>query len=201
MKKHGEKSTEGETNLAPQTILWRGILMPGHEACKLYRFNEEWHLEGAAVFSYELHVCQLSYLIICDKDWRTCSARVEGWVGGRMVDIKIRVDADQCWWLNEVEVPEVRGSIDLDLNFSPSTNTIAIRRLQLPNKGTADITPAWLRFPGFSLEPLPQRYHRLEERIYRYESGGGSFVTELSVDKDGFVLDYPGIWVAEMQGG
>ena len=39
-----------------------------------------------------------------------------------------------------------------------------------------------------------QKYRRLEESTYRYESGGGAFVRNLRVDETGFVLDYPGIW-------
>ena len=94
-------------------------------------------------------------------------------------------------------MPEVAGCIDVDLNFSPSTNLIPIRRLNLKLREKAELTAAWLKFPSFTLEPLPQSYERLEEQIYRYESGNGSFVTDLRVNPVGFVLDYPGIWLAE----
>ena len=33
---------------------------------------------------------------------------------------------------------------------------------------------AWLRFPGFTLEPLEQLYRRVDDVIYRYESAGES---------------------------
>lgn len=180
-----------------QSILWRGIVLPGHEACRLYEQDSHWHLDGTAVFLHEQKPCLLTYQIVCDPAWRTLLASVEGWVGNQMVDIQLRTDSDQRWWLNEIEVPNVYGSIDLDLNFSPSTNTIPIRRLALAVGDKADVTPAWLKFPGFTLEQLPQQYHRLEDRLYRYESGGGKFVADLKVNQTGFVVDYPGIWVAE----
>ena len=141
--------------------------------------------------------CQLAYQILCDHTWRTISAHVEGWVGARSIDVHIRVNGKQHWWLNENEVPGVEGSIDLDLNFSPSTNLLPVRRLKLAVGEGADITTAWLRFPGFNLEPLPQHYQRLEEFTYRYESSGSKFIADLRVDQVGFVIDYPGIWVAE----
>jgi hypothetical protein len=122
---------------------------------------------------------------------------VEGWVGRRIVSIQIRSDPRQHWWLNEVEVPEVAGCIDLDLNFSPSTNLIPIRRLNLEVGDRAGLTAAWLRFPSFKLEPLPQSYQRLEELLYRYESGSGRFTADLRVNQAGFAIDYPGIWTAE----
>jgi hypothetical protein len=56
------------------------------------------------------------------------------------------------------------------------------------------VTAAWLRFPELTLEPLSQRYVRLDERRYRYESQGGSFVAELEVDDLGLVVHYEGGW-------
>jgi hypothetical protein len=178
-------------------VLWRGIQLPGHEACQLWQSDQLWHLDGVALFAHQHSPCRLSYQITCDPGWRTRTAQIRGRVGEKLIDVNIRVEGQQRWWLNEAEVPDVEGSIDLDLNFSPSTNLLPIRRLKLAVGEQARITPAWLRFPSFTLEPLPQRYLRMEESVYRYESGGGKFATELKVDPEGFVVDYPGIWVAE----
>ncbi len=87
--------------------------------------------------------------------------------------------------------------IDLDLNFSPSTNLLPIRRLGLAIGQAAEVKAAWLRFPSFELELLPQRYRRLDETRYRYESAGGQFVADLQVNPSGFATDYPGLWQAE----
>jgi len=57
-----------------------------------------------------------------------------------------------------------------------------------------DVRAAWLRFPEFILEPLDQRYSRLDESAYRYESAGGSFVRTLRTNPAGFVVSYPGLW-------
>jgi hypothetical protein len=91
----------------------------------------------------------------------------------------------------------VRGCTDLDLNFSPSTNLLPIRRLNLEIGQEAEVKAAWLRFPSFELEPLFQVYRRLGESVFRYESGGGSFIAHLEVDASGFVTNYPGLWQAE----
>jgi hypothetical protein len=87
--------------------------------------------------------------------------------------------------------------IDLDLNFSPSTNLLPIRRLNLAVGQKALVTAAWLKFPGFELEPLSQAYSRIDESTYRYESGGGHFMADLKVDRLGFITKYPGIWQVE----
>ena len=183
--------------LPVESILWRGIVFPGHEAGRLFSRDSRWYLEGTAVFSHERQSCRLDYQIACDAAWRTLSAQVEGWLGDASVDIQIRTDVNGHWWRNEVEQPEVSGCIDIDLNFSPSTNLLPIRRLGLAVGEAAEVKVAWLRFPSFKLESLPQQYRRLDETTYRYESAGGQFVAELKVDQAGFVVDYPGLWKAE----
>jgi hypothetical protein len=86
-----------------ESILWRGFVLVGHEACRLFSLSSEWHLEGTAVFSHEQRSCQLDYQIICDATWHTLFAKVAGWVGPTAVDIQIRTDPTGRGWLNEVE--------------------------------------------------------------------------------------------------
>jgi uncharacterized protein len=180
-----------------KTILWRGLFFPGHESCGLFSQGAEWHLQGTAVFSYEHQPCRLSYHIVCDAAWHTQSAQVEGWLGNTLVDIQIQTDSTEHWWLNEVQQSQVTGCTDIDLNFSPSTNLLPIRRLGLAVGEAAKVNAAWLRFPGFQLEPLSQQYRRLSEDVYRYESAGGQFVADLKVNPSGFVMEYPNLWLAE----
>jgi len=179
-----------------QAILWRRLDRPGHESCRLNALEPGWRLEGSAVFAHEQQPCQLDYAIVCDAEWGTVSGKVSGWVGENGIEIQISVDAAQNWRLNGAEVKEVAGCTDLDLNFSPSTNLLPIRRLKLEIGQEATVRAAWLRFPSFALEPLEQRYRRINGTTYRYESAGGRFVTELEVNAAGFVTLYPNFWQA-----
>ena len=180
------------------SILWRGIDRPGHEACRLYQVDSEWRLEGTAVFkSDDGSPCRLSYLVRCDSSWKTVTGSVSGWLGNDNVNIEISVDSLQRWQLNGLEKPVVLGCTDLDLNFSPSTNLLPIRRLGLAIGEQAEVKAAWLRFPSFELERLSQIYSRLDETTYRYSSNNGEFVREIKVNEAGFVTDYPGLWEAE----
>jgi uncharacterized protein len=181
-------------------ILWRRLDRPGHESARIFDRDSRRHLAGTAVFAHEGRPCRLDYSIACDEAWRTRSARVEGWVGEELVEIELSVGSGGVWRLNGVEQPGVAGCIDLDLNFSPSTNLLPIRRLNLAVGEEAPVRAAWLRFPGFHLEPLEQIYRRIDAATYRYESAGGSFVTDLAVDEEGFVTRYPGFWQAQRPG-
>ena len=186
------------TTETPATIMWRRLDRPGHESARLASRGEEHLLLGASVFVHETQPCRLDYSIVCDREWRTASARVTGWVGDQVIDVDITADTDRRWRLNGAEAPDLDGCHDIDLNFSPSTNLLPIRRLNLPTGGREEIRTAWLRFPGFTLEPLAQVYYRTSSDLYRYESGGGTFIAWLKVNETGFVIDYPGFWRAEM---
>ncbi len=180
-----------------QSILWRGIFQPGHEHCSVYSQASRWRLTGVAIFTYNHRPCRLEYLVECDGDWNTLAGRVSGWVGGDAVDIEIAVEGGHDWRRNGVEQPAVKSCTDVDLNFSPSTNLLPIRRLSLDLGQEAEVSAAWLRFPSFELERLDQVYRRVDETTYRYESGRGKFVAELKVNSFGLVTSYPDIWEEE----
>ncbi len=183
--------------LLPASMLWRRVDQPGHESARLVYQHPSWHLSGAAVFVYDGQPCRLDYGITCNSRWETRLARVTGWVGDQAVEIEISADSNGRWFVNRNEIDEVKGCIDLDLNFSPSTNLLPIRRLDLAIGEQAQVRVAWLRFPGFALEPLDQVYRRTGPTTYAYESAGGRFVTELRVNEAGFVTDYPNLWAFE----
>jgi len=176
------------------TILWRRLDLPGHETARLEPAGDGWTLAGTAVFTHAEGLCRLHYEVACDGAWRTTHARVAGFVGDRAIEVVIDVDEDARWTLNGEPCPQVEGCVDVDLNFSPSTNLLPIRRLRLEVGQEAAVRAAWLRFPGFALEPLEQRYLRTAQDVYRYESAGGAFVRDLTVTADGFVTRYPGFF-------
>jgi len=179
------------------TVIWRRLDVPGHESARLTSRDAKHVLAGASVFIHERAPCRLDYSIVCRADWQTESASVRGWVGQREIEVAISVDPLRRWELNGRDVPAVAGCMDVDLNFSPATNILPIRRLGLRVGQSAEVTAAWLRFPGFELEPLPQAYHRTAEQTYRYESAGGSFVKDLTVNDAGFVIQYPDFFSVE----
>ncbi len=190
----GENSSGGVVH---GSMLWRRVDRPGHESARLVFEHPSWRLSGAAVFAYDGQPCRLDYLITCNFLWETRLGRVSGWVGDQAVEIEISADSSGRWFVNKDECDEVRGCIDLDLNFSPSTNLLPIRRLNLAIGEHAQVRAAWLRFPSLALEPLDQLYRRTGVTTYLYESAGGTFTAELRVNEAGFVTDYPNLWAYE----
>ncbi len=178
------------------SILWRRIDTSGHETARVYGDDDGWYLDGSAIFLYEGSPCRLEYLIECDPDWSTRSVTIDGWVGEDVIECEISVSDDGMWYLNDQEIRTVEGCVDIDLNFSPVTNLLPLKRLELGVGESQDVRAAWLRFPSFSLEPLEQRYSRIDNSIYNYQSKTG-FEKDITVDNFGLVTEYPDFWIQE----
>jgi hypothetical protein len=181
------------------SIVWRRQDQLGLEFAKLIGIDSEWYLTGTVVIVNDRVPCELRYRVVCDPHWRTESVDLRGTLGVQPVSIQIANDAQLGWVMNGGLCAGLDGCTDVDLAFTPATNTIPIRRLSLQVGESADVSAAWLRFPTMALERLEQRYTRLSESTYRYESAGGAFVRELTVTADGFVQEYPGLWRAESE--
>lgn len=187
--------------LHADTILWRRLDRPGHEAARLVHHAPFWQLGGTAVFGHELGPCRLEYQVVCDAGWRTLHAKVIGWIGPRQVKAELYTDTARRWVINGQQASSVAGCVDLDLAFTPSTNTLPIRRLSLNPGERVEVRAAWLTFPALELEPLVQVYVRTGASSYHYESSGGAFETDLEVGAGGFVLRYPPLWEEEITAG
>lgn len=178
-------------------ILWHRLDSPGHESAAITQQRNRWNLAGVALFSYHGRSCRLDYEIECDLAWGTRDVSVRGQLGEAPVSLVLSRDGANAWMVNDVMVSALQGCIDVDLGFSPSTNLLPIRRLHLPIGASAAVRAAWVRFPELTVDVLEQSYSRLAEFTYLYESAGGNFRRELTVNEHGFVTDYPGLWIVE----
>ena len=182
------------TEMAVRSILWKRLDTPGHDACIISRNDTGWKLCGSAVFRHDRHPAQLSYEVVCDTAWRTLYGNVQGWLGERPVSFCIARTETQAWKLNEQDVQHLEPCIDLDLGFTPATNLLPLRRLNLAEGQGAYAPAAWLNVSTSTLTLLPQRYERRSETTYWYEALTANYADLLTVDQTGFVVRYPGLW-------
>ncbi len=175
-------------------MTWRRLDRVGREAATISDVNDGWRIAGVAELDEADARSSLAYIIECNRDWVTRTCEITGFVGTRAIATSIARDSSGRWAHDGVEARSVDGCIDVDLAFSPVTNLLPIRRLMLRPGESADMRAAWLRFPELTLEVLEQTYTRTDSHHYRYESAGGAFRRDLTVDDMGLVVDYPGLW-------
>ena len=133
------------------------------------------------------------YEAVVDPDWVFRSLEV---TAPERRSLRLRRDSNGCWFANEEPRPDLAAAVDIDLAFSPFTNTLPIRRLTLTVGSSAEIVTAYVDAPSLHVTPDPQRYTRVAADQYLYESLDSDFSRRITVDADGFVLDYPGLFSA-----
>ncbi len=176
------------------TCFWRRLDRPGSDACRLYRRGDGWLLQGTAVFHDQGIACALRYEAEAGEDWRSRRARVDGHCGGREVEIELRRSAAGVWQVNGANARLEAPCEDVDLGFTPATNLLALRRLDLPIGAAGESHAAWLDFPAFTFRHLPQTYRRLDAEFYDYASPTAGYAGRLRVLSNGVVAAYPGLF-------
>ncbi len=88
--------------------------------------------------------------------------------------------------------------LDVDVQWSPVTNIMPVRRLGLDRTGSAGtFTMAWVSVPSLTVTLDDQHYTLLGvddgDVCARFESADGFFTAVIRCDPDGVPLDYPGI--------
>lgn len=137
---------------------------------------------------------KVGYAIVCDAQWRMKNVQVSLMSEGKTSSLELRTNNQKHWWTGQKKVAMLRGYTDIDLGVTPATNTLPLQRLQLAEGQSAEVTAAWVRFPGLELQPLVQKYTRLGRTTYLYESRGGSYQSQLEVDEYGLVVNYANSW-------
>jgi uncharacterized protein len=179
-----------------EPILWARAGLPGHDACTFAPAGSGWRIEGMAVWAENGVIARIAYAVELAADWSTRAARVQGMAGAHRVDIALRREETTGWWLNGARLDGLDDCLDIDLGFTPATNTNAIRRLDLLPGRVVQTTAAWLDTEDWQVKPLRQSYERLDDTRLRYRSPMHGYEAVLSVSAEGLVTDYPGLWQA-----
>ena len=171
-------------------VLWQAS-DGGSEVCVLERAGPGRRLRGTVLTHEGKQPIELRYAVTVDSAWATTDVEVlVAFAGGELREL---IELGGLWSGKE-RPPEYRDCVDVDLSFTPATNTLPIRRLALEVGEEAEIHVAWLVWPELRVERVLQRYARLAESRYRYTQD--DFSAELVVDDEGLVLEYGELWQA-----
>lgn len=184
---------------AESRMRWRRLDVPGREESRVEQVGEGWRLTGSLEVEDGGVAARLRYSIDLDAAWCTRAALVEGTANGEPVRFALATDGAGSWSRDGSPLPALTGAADVDLGFTPATNTLPIRRLSLAVGQTRAVRSAWLRFPELRMEPLEQSYTRESGHVFLYVASvdGEPFTARLDTDAFGRVLRYEGLWEAE----
>jgi uncharacterized protein len=175
-----------------QLLAWRGVDPDRIEAASVQLGERRLSAHGASTTPDYV----LSWRLETDDLWvtRDLEVHVDALDGKR--DLFLRRAADGSW-----SVAGLDGALDCDLGLCPFTNTMPILRHGLhqadaPGQVDVEMVMAWVSVPDLTVSASRQRYRSGGARaggnaLVRFDSAG--FGAPIEVDRDGFVVDYPGI--------
>lgn len=181
----------------PPVACWR--LAGAYDGFEVVRFSSGGDglvLEGTTVGNEQGVPWTIHYLAWVADDWHLRRGHLIDYAGA-----EVRIDADGAgsWTVDGEPRPELAGCLDLDLEASVVTNTIAVHRLALGVGQQGQSAAAYVRTNGLAVERLDQTYLRLPDEVgrlrYRYESPRFGYRASLQFGLDGLVVAYPGIGV------
>lgn len=169
---------------------WLPELGAGHEDFA-YAFRAGSHVLSGTV-SAVLEGCAIEggYVVEADAAWRTRRVAVD--LANPAGKLELRANGAGRWSDGAgVWIPALDGCLDIDISLTPATNTLPIRRLDLAIGQAAEIKAAYILAPELRLRTGRQIYERLDERRWRFQAPDSDFTAEITVDGEGFIIDYP----------
>ncbi|MFZ0505354.1 MAG: putative glycolipid-binding domain-containing protein [Chthoniobacterales bacterium] len=184
------------TALTTRALCWRRIMDDNSLEYAVARgLTSGVELTGTIVAIHEKAPLEVHYRIECDADWRTRTVSIEQRLGLERSALSLSVDSDSKWSVHgSGAIDTLTGCLDVDLELSPITNSLPIKRLNLAVGQSEEIAAAWIRFPSLEIVYARQSYERLSDRTYRYRSLASGFTALIDVDETGLTVRYEGIW-------
>jgi hypothetical protein len=179
-------------------VIWANQADTGLEHFYLRSSNDEITADGIVIGVEESAAYRVRYQIHCDPAWRVRKVVVQSLDEDERT-ILFAADGFGSW-MDEFgkSVPDLEGCIDVDITATPFTNTLPIRRVRLNPGESAEIRVVYFAIPEMRVSVVPQRYTCLETRSegarYKFESLSDGFTAVITVDADGLVEDYPGLF-------
>lgn len=179
-------------------VIWENQADTGLEHFYLQQSEQEIIADGIVIGLEEGAAFRIRYQIHCDLQWRVRKAVIQSLEEDEQI---LRFVSDGLGgWTNGSgsPAPELDGCVDVDITATPFTNTLPIRRLNLKPGQSAEIRVVYFIVPQMHVRVDPQRYTCLENRNdggkYRFESLTDGFTAEITVDDEGLVENYPGLF-------
>lgn len=176
---------------ATREVVWSAVGRPGLEHVSISVRRGELSAAGRGIAVLDGVPTHVAYALHTDRTGATRGVEIT--VSGPFPTRTrtLRADGRGHWRDDAGRLPDLDGCLDVDISFTPCTNTLPIRRLALAVDAARDIDVAYLSVPELTVRRARQRYRRLD-RGYRYESG--RFAADLTVDDADLVVDYPNLW-------
>ena len=173
---------------------WAGV---GLESVRVVDDGDGVRAESVAIGVAGGRAYTVRYALRCDTGWRVRT--LEAWsLGGDGASLALSSDGRGHWLRPDGRHhAALEGCFDVDLPSTLFTNTLPIRRLGLVPGWSEELSLVYIDVPDLTVTVARQRYTCLtwgaDGGRYRFEAIGTDFTSEITLDADALVVDYPRI--------
>ncbi len=176
-------------------LLWKGVEYYSLENCLVDVTPNGVVVNSTINGYYEGTIYKVEYKIKTDREWKTIFLEIKS-----MFDNKVQFncflgDGEGNWTMEGKPAEEFCGCIDVDIPLTPFTNTLPIKRLKLNEGKSQEIKVIYFDILAQKITSVSQRYTCLSKTSYHYENVPNDFEASILVDENGFVVDYPALFV------
>jgi uncharacterized protein len=181
----------------PAILTWRAHDVPRMESVRVQlsgnRLRAHGRIVAAATSSHPAF--SASYDLVTDEAGATKRLSLTVTLAERERQLSIARDEENMWLVQDHTGQSKRsdydGALDVDVIFSPFFNALPIRRTGLYRRSDSINCPVvYVRLPEVSVDPVVISYSSAADGIKLHSPVADTTIT---VDPDGFILDYPGL--------
>lgn len=179
-------------------LIWQHLEAPGWEHVRVITEHPGWTVfDSILVREHKGKVLRGGYTLVVDKQWRTLELRfmLES-EPGSMQGVHLLSEGKGRWTdADEQHIPELDGILDVDIQWSPLTNSLPLNRLAMAEGSDHDIRVAYIALPDLTLQVVDQHYHRQNASTVIFSAPGSSATYPITVDQEGYVAAYPDLFI------
>lgn len=176
-----------------RTIVWQALSWPSM-IVHTHTVHDDIRDHGLAVGKTDSGIpFAIAYDLALTANWDIREVAIKSLLEERTITLVHRGDQ---WFDGEGRhLAEFDGVELLDISISPFTNTLPIKRLHFEGERPQMVDIIYFNENLFSVQRLQQIYSKRDERTYRYQDIVlPDFVSDIVVDDDGLVVDFPGLF-------
>lgn len=177
-----------------QQLQWEGLQYNSQEICQVKTLKDTIEVSSSIKGDHEGRFFYIQYHIVVNQAWQAMELAISINMNNQADDFLFRSNGKGEWQFNGKSAPELEGCIDVDISFTPFTNTLPIRRLNMRPGDTREIKVLYVNVTEKKISPLKQQYGCISAGSYHYRDVPNDFEAVISIDEDGYVTDYPGLF-------
>lgn len=172
-------------------ILWSGREYHSVENCLIDITPSGVDINSVIAGSYRGIIYRVDYHLKANPDWETQFIQIISRHSNSEQKFRLHRFGKEHW-VSEGQIIHIfDGCTEPDIAVTPFTNSLPINRLKCGKEETSHVKVIYFDLLEKQVRPVQQLYRRLNEKQYHYENIPNDFEADITVDENGFVVDYP----------